>query len=73
MEAFCAAYRRFDEIAEDPQPGVEFSLSPGECFVVDDTRMLHVRRAGSGAGGRRLQGRCADEDGILSAFAALPP
>ena len=71
MEAYYAAYRRFGELAEDPQLGVEFSLSPGECFVIDNTRVLHARRAYSGAGRRWLQGCYADKDGILSTFAAL--
>ena len=73
MEAYYAAYRRFGEIVEDPQLGVEFSLRPGECFVIDNTRVLHARRAYSGAGRRWLQGCYADRDGILSTFAALPP
>ena len=73
MEAYYAAYRRFGELAEDPQLGIEFPLRPGECFVIDNTRVLHARRAYSGAGGRRLQGCYADRDGILSTFAALAP
>ena len=71
METFYTAYRRFGEIVDDPQMGVEFRLSPGECFVVDNTRVLHGRRAFSGTGRRWLQGCYADKDGLLSKLAVL--
>ena len=71
METFYTAYRRFGEIVDDPQMRVEFRLSPGECFVVDNTRVLHGRRAYSGTGRRWLQGCYADKDGLLSKLAVL--
>ena len=71
METFYAAYRRLGEIVDHPNMGVEFRLEPGECFVVDNTRVLHARRAFSGTGKRWLQGCYADKDGLLSTLAVL--
>ena len=71
MVAYYAAYRRFAEIIDDPAMGVAFKLAPGECFIVDNTRVLHARKGYSGAGARWLQGCYADKDGLLSTLAAL--
>lgn len=71
MEAFYAAYRRFAEILEDPAMEVSFKLRPGEFFIVDNTRVLHARKAFSGSGSRWLQGCYADKDGLLSTLAAI--
>jgi len=69
MEDYYAAYRRFGEIADDPAMQVAFRLAPGECFIVDNTRVLHARRGYSGVGSRWLQGCYADKDGLLSTLA----
>lgn len=71
MAAYYAAYRRLGEIIDDPAMEVTFRLEPGECFVVDNTRVLHARKAYSGTGTRWLQGCYADKDGLLSTLAAL--
>lgn len=71
METYYAAYRRLGEIIDDPEMEVTFRLSPGECFVVDNTRVLHARKAYSGSGTRWLQGCYADKDGLLSTLASL--
>ena len=71
MEAYYAAYRRLGEIIEDPSMEVSFKLSPGESFIVDNTRILHARKGYSGAGSRWLQGCYADKDGLLSTLAAM--
>ena len=71
METYYAAYRRLSEIIEDPSMEVTFRLEPGESFVVDNTRVLHARKAYSGTGTRWLQGCYADKDGLLSTLAAL--
>ena len=71
MEAYYAAYRRLGEIIEDPAMEVSFKLSPGESFIVDNTRVLHARKGYSGAGSRWLQGCYADKDGLLSTLAAM--
>jgi gamma-butyrobetaine dioxygenase len=71
MEGYYAAYRRLAELIEDPRFEVTFKLQPGEAFIVDNTRVLHARKAFSGSGKRWLQGCYADKDGLLSTLAAL--
>ncbi|MES0879124.1 2-trimethylaminoethylphosphonate dioxygenase [Roseibium sp. SCP14] len=71
MATYYAAYRRLGEIIDDPAMEVTFRLEPGECFVVDNTRVLHARKAYSGTGTRWLQGCYSDKDGLLSTLAAL--
>jgi gamma-butyrobetaine hydroxylase len=71
MADYYAAYRRLGEIIDDPSMEVTFKLSPGESFIVDNTRVLHARKGYSGAGSRWLQGCYADKDGLLSTLAAI--
>jgi len=71
MPSYYKAYRRMGEIIDDPAMEVSFRLSPGECFVVDNTRVLHARKAYSGTGVRWLQGCYADKDGLQSTLASL--
>ena len=70
-DSYYAAYRLFSEIIDDPEMAVSFKLSPGECFIVNNTRVLHARSAYSGAGSRWLQGCYPDIDGMLSKLAVL--
>ncbi len=67
MDVWYAAYRRLGEIIDDPAMEVTFRLDPGEAFIVDNTRVLHARKAYSGTGKRWLQGCYADKDGLWSA------
>jgi gamma-butyrobetaine dioxygenase len=51
-------------------------LSPGDCLIFDNTRVLHARTAFAapvfpGTGERHLQGCYADLDGLLSTLAVL--
>lgn len=71
MADYYAAYRRFGELIDDTSMEVTFKLSPGESFIVDNTRVLHARKGYSGAGSRWLQGCYADKDGLLSTLAAI--
>ena len=71
MATYYAAYRRLAEIIDDEAMEVTFKLEPGECFIVDNTRVLHARKGYSGAGSRWLQGCYADKDGLLSKLASL--
>lgn len=71
MQTYYAAYRRLGEIIDDPAMEVTFKMTPGECFLVDNTRVLHARKGYSGAGSRWLQGCYADKDGLLSTLASL--
>ncbi|MGE3871892.1 MAG: gamma-butyrobetaine dioxygenase [Parvibaculaceae bacterium] len=71
MQGYYAVYRRFAAIIEDPAMEVTFKLQPGELFIVDNTRVLHARKAFSSSGTRWLQGCYADKDGLLSTLAAI--
>lgn len=71
MKDWYAAYRRLGEIIDDTDMEVTFRLEPGEAFIVDNTRVLHARKAYSGTGTRWLQGCYADMDGLNSRLSAL--
>lgn len=71
MEVWYRAYRRLSAIIDDPAMEVTFKLSPGEAFIVDNTRVLHARKGYSGEGSRWLQGCYADKDGLRSTRAAI--
>jgi gamma-butyrobetaine dioxygenase len=71
MADFYAAYRRLAELIEEPAMEVTFKLQAGELFIVDNTRVLHARKAFSGSGKRWLQGCYPDKDGLLSTLAAI--
>ncbi|TPO07509.1 gamma-butyrobetaine dioxygenase [Mesorhizobium sp. B1-1-5] len=71
MDKYYAVYRRFAELIEDPAFEVTFKLEAGQCFIVDNTRVMHARKAFSGSGKRWLQGCYADKDGLLSTLAAI--
>lgn len=71
MATWYAAYRRLGEIIDDEAMEVTFRLSPGEAFVVDNTRVLHARKGYSGKGTRWLQGCYADKDGLRSTYEAM--
>ena len=71
MADYYAAYRRLSEIIDDPAMAISFKLAPGECFIVDNTRVLHARKGYSGTGSRWLQGCYPDKDGLLSTLSAL--
>ena len=71
MDAWYGAYRRLGVIVDDPAMQVMVRLEPGECFLLDNTRVLHARKAYSGSGKRWLQGCYADKDGLLSKLAVL--
>lgn len=71
MNDYYAAYRRLGEIIDEPDMAISFKLAPGQCFIVDNTRILHARNGYSGEGSRWLQGCYADKDGLLSTLACL--
>ena len=71
MATWYAAYRHLGDIVDDPMMAISFRLEPGECFVVDNTRVLHGRTAWTGAGNRWLQGCYADMDGLRSTHEAM--
>ncbi|WP_298800335.1 TauD/TfdA family dioxygenase [uncultured Pseudonocardia sp.] len=71
IDDFYAAYRRFAELLLRPELQLDVRLAPGDCVVVDNTRLLHARTAFSESGDRHLQGTYADLDGLLSTLAVL--
>ena len=71
MADYYAAYKRLSDIIDDEAMEVTFKLSPGEAFIVDNTRVLHARKGYSGEGYRWLQGCYADKDGLYSTLRAL--
>lgn len=48
-----------------------FRLTPGDCLIFDNTRLLHARTAFEQSGARHLQGAYADLDGLASTLAVL--
>jgi len=71
MANYYKAYRAFSDIINDPTLAVNFKLNPGECFITDNTRVLHARTAYSGTGTRWLQGCYVDKDGLLSTISTI--
>ena len=71
MANYYKAYRAFSDIINDPNSAVNFKLNPGECFITDNTRVLHARTAYSGEGTRWLQGCYVDKDGLLSTISTM--
>jgi gamma-butyrobetaine dioxygenase len=72
--AFYAAYRAFAELISTPDATVTAMLSPGDCVIIDNTRILHGRADFTdrrGGGRRHLQGCYADLDGLASAVAVM--
>jgi gamma-butyrobetaine dioxygenase len=72
--AFYAAYRAFALRIGGREAVVTARLSPGDCVIVDNTRVLHGRAGftdGRGGGRRHLQGCYADLDGLASAVAVI--
>ena len=71
MLNYYKAYRKFSTIINNPKMAVSFKLNPGDCFIVDNTRVLHARTAYLGAGSRWLQGCYVDKDGLLSKISTI--
>ncbi len=71
MTLYYEAYRRLEEIINDASMEVIFKLKPGECFIVDNTRVLHARKKYSSSGVRWLQGCYTDKDAMFSKYHTL--
>ena len=61
INSFYAAYRRFQEIANDPSNQLCFRLHPGEMIAFDNRRILHGRTAFDPLSGHRLLRGCYGE------------
>ncbi|WP_300612136.1 TauD/TfdA family dioxygenase [Trebonia sp.] len=66
-----AAYRAWAELLARPEFLLRLRLAPGDCLILDNTRVLHARSAFSAAGERHLQGCYADLDSLLGTLAVL--
>jgi gamma-butyrobetaine dioxygenase len=78
-----AAYRTWAALLARPEFRLTLRLTPGDCLIFDNTRVLHARtaftaapdtdaeRAGTAPAERHLQGCYADLDGLLSTLAVL--
>lgn len=73
LDDFYVAYRHLSEILARPELQLSFRLEPGDCVILDNTRVLHSRTAFSetASGRRHLQGCYADIDGLQSTVAVL--
>ena len=71
MIDYYKAYILFSNIINDSKLAVKFKLNPGQCFILDNTRVLHARTAYSGKGKRWLQGCYVDKDGLLSKISTI--
>ena len=71
LGAFYDAYYQFGRLLCDGGFEVEFRLSAGEAFLVDNRRVLHARAEYQADGHRWLQGAYADRDSLESRLAVL--
>jgi gamma-butyrobetaine dioxygenase len=71
MHEFYVAYRAFAAILLRPSGTLRFTLTPGDCVVFDNTRILRSGTGFTAAGRRHLQGCYADIDGVESTVAVL--
>ncbi|MGW3284880.1 2-trimethylaminoethylphosphonate dioxygenase [Streptomyces sp. NPDC001002] len=71
LDAFYRAYRTFAEITLRPELQLDFRLSPGDCLIFDNVRLLHARTAFEESGARHLQGAYADVDALAGTLAVL--
>jgi len=71
VPAFYAAYRHYARILQRGSLMLVFKLAEGDCVVLDNTRVMHARRAFSSGGSRHLQGAYSDLDGAYSRLRVL--
>jgi gamma-butyrobetaine dioxygenase len=68
--AFYAAYRAFADMIQHPGQMLTFRLRPGDCLILDNTRILNGRTRFIG-GQRHLQACWTDLDGLASTLALM--
>ncbi|HEY2549267.1 MAG TPA: TauD/TfdA family dioxygenase [Streptosporangiaceae bacterium] len=69
--SFYDAYRAFAELVRSPALTVGFRLRPGDCLVLDNTRVLNGRTAFAESSPRHMQATWADLDGLASQLAIM--
>jgi gamma-butyrobetaine dioxygenase len=68
---FYAAYRAFAETIGRPGQMLTFLLRPGDCLILDNTRILNGRAGFPGGGKRHMQVCWTDLDGLASTLALM--
>lgn len=68
---FYAAYRAFARLIGRPDRTLIFPLRPGDCLILDNTRILNGRNGFSGTSQRHMQACWTDLDGLASALALM--
>jgi gamma-butyrobetaine dioxygenase len=68
---FYAAYRAFADVIRWPGQMLTFALRPGDCLILDNTRILTGRTGFADSGKRHLQVCWADLDGLSSTLALM--
>jgi gamma-butyrobetaine dioxygenase len=69
--AFYDAYRTFVQLLGKPELTLTFRLRPGDCLILDNTRILHGRTGVPDTAQRHLQKCWTDLDGLASSLAVL--
>jgi gamma-butyrobetaine dioxygenase len=69
--SFYAAYRAFASLISDGDLALAFKLRPGDCLVLDNTRILNGRTGFPSGAYRHLQVCWADLDSVASRLALL--
>lgn len=71
IASFYAAYRAFASLISDGDLALAFKLRPGDCIILDNTRILNGRTGFSDGAHRHLQVCWADLDSVASRLALL--
>jgi gamma-butyrobetaine dioxygenase len=69
--AFYDAYRSFVQLLRRPELALTFRLRPGDCLILDNTRILHGRTGAPDTAQRHLQRCWTDLDSVASSLAVL--
>jgi gamma-butyrobetaine dioxygenase len=69
--AFYDAYRSFAQLLGNPELTRTVRLRPGDCLILDNTRILHGRTGFTDTGQGHLQRCWTDLDGLASSLAML--
>ena len=72
VEPFYAAWQTFGKILRSPELEYVFKMTPGDCQVFDNRRVLHARGAfDPNSGPRHLQGTYVERDDFISRLRVL--
>ena len=72
IEPFYEAWRAFGMILRDPDLEFVFKMTPGDCQIFDNRRVLHARAEfDPSSGTRHLQGTYVDRDDFISRLRVL--